>query len=217
MEFFRSKSLNPVTEEGEEWFSIHPDIQDYQFSNHFRLKSLKWGKEKIIKFHLNNNGYLKANICINKKRFALRLHQAICLTFNNPYEKFYLSFDEIWKDFCVNHIDGDRSNNHPSNLELVPSIENHCICKNDGRILELEEVIEIYKLSSISYLNSKEIANLYNINNYQVIDHIKYGRSWLYYTHVIENTKPWEIELILKKFNKIENKNFQEAALVNFF
>lgn len=218
MDFFRSKSLNPVDEEGEKWFNIHFDIHDYLFSNHGRLKSLKFGKEKIMKFYLGNNGYLVTNIIVDGKRKGLRFHQAVCLALKNPYEKYCYDLEYILENYNVNHIDGDRSNNHPSNLELVPSIENYCICKNDGRTLELEEAIEIYKLAWASNLNHEEIASLYNINQCNV-SFIKTGRTWSYYTSKIDpkNIKQWEIELILKKFNKIENKNFQEADLNDYF
>lgn len=218
MEFFRSENLDPVDEDGELWFSIYPDIQDYLFSNHFRLKSLKFGKEKIIKFYLYNNGYLVTNIMIDGKRKGLRFHQAVCLTFKNPAQKYFYSFDEILKNYDVNHIDGNRSNNHPSNLELVKSFENYCICKNDGRTLNFEEAIEIFKLAWASNLNHEEIASLYNINQWNV-SFIKTGRTWSYYTSKIDpkNIKQWEIELILKKFNKIEINKFQEADLNEFF
>lgn len=217
MKFQKSESLDPV-EDGEKWFSIHPDITDYQFSNYGRLKSLKWGKETIIKFCLNNGGYLDANIMIDGKRKHLYFHQAICLTFKNPYEKFYLSFDEMFENYYVNHIDGNPSNNDPSNLELVKSFENICICKNDHRILNFEEAIYIYKLTWATDFKHEEIASLYNISK-ETVSHIKTGRKWSNYTSNIDpkNTKPWEIELILKKLMKNEINEFQEADLNDFF
>lgn len=218
MEFQKSKSLDPVDEEGEEWFYIHPDITDYQFSNHGRLKSLKFGREKILKFSLTNKGYLHTVIIVNKKRIDICKHHCACLALNNPYEKYCYDLEYILKNYNVNHINGNRANNNTSNLELVTSIENCCICKNDGRILELEEAIEIFKLSHASGLSGKEIATLYKINQWNVTD-IKTGRSWSNYTYDIDtkNIKPWEIERILEKFNKIERNKFQEADLNDFF
>lgn len=218
MDFFRSVSLDPVTEEGEEWFSIHPDIQEYQFSNHGRLKSFKWGKEKILKFHLNNDGYLYSYIRVNKKNIAIGKHQCVCLALKNPYEKYCYDLEYILKNYDVNHIDGDRTNNHPSNLELVPSIENYCICKNKKRKNEMLDNIEIYKLAWGSDLTNKEIANLYDVSHSHICN-IKADRCCLYSTSEIDpkNIKQWEIELILKKFNKIEINEFQEADLNDFF
>ena len=210
--------INEIYARNEVWYDIHPDIEDYQFSNFGRLKSLKWGKEKILKFYLNNDGYLHADVMVNKKRIGVCKHQCACLALNNPYEKYCYDLEYILKNYHVNHIDGNVSNNNPSNLELVKSFENYCICKNDGRILNFEEAIEIFKLSHASDLTQNEIAILYKIKQWNVSD-IKSGRTWSNFTYNIDpkNIKLWEIERILEKFNKIERNKFQEVDLDEFF
>jgi hypothetical protein len=65
----------------------------------------------VKKYHLDKNGYPRVNV---KPRSAKRVHRLIALTFiENPENKPE-----------VNHIDGDKLNYSPSNLEWATKIEN---------------------------------------------------------------------------------------------
>jgi len=75
--------------------------------------SSKNRKDRILKFAKNNRGYLSVSICYGIAKSYL-IHRLVAETFiPNPYKKP-----------CINHIDGDKANNHVSNLEWVTYQEN---------------------------------------------------------------------------------------------
>ena len=68
----------------EEWRNI-PGYEDYQVSNLERVKSLKFGKEKILKPVLNGligNRYYQVVLSKDGKRKIFRVHQLACLFLN---------------------------------------------------------------------------------------------------------------------------------------
>lgn len=90
----------------EEWRNIE-DYDDYQVSNLGRVKSLKYGKERIVKPHTINGGYL--NICLSKnsKKNWYLVHRLVAEAFiPNPNN---LPF--------INHRDECKTNNIVDNLE----------------------------------------------------------------------------------------------------
>lgn len=62
---------------------------------------------KILRPQLQPNGYLKISLCRNAKRKEYLLHRLVAMTFIG---------DPTGKDVC--HEDGNRSNNHASNLRI---------------------------------------------------------------------------------------------------
>ena len=98
----------------------------YQISNYGRVKGLeRWthfknGKkprlepERILKFKKHHKGYLKAQLRKEDKMKSYFIHRLVAQAFiPNPEEKSQ-----------VNHIDGDKTNNHVSNLEWNTQSEN---------------------------------------------------------------------------------------------
>ena len=86
----------------------------YQVSNHGRIKSLKFNKERILKPGLNNTGYFIVNLFINNKSKIYKIHRLIAIHFvPNPVNKPQ-----------VNHKDGNKLNNHVDNLEWCTRSEN---------------------------------------------------------------------------------------------
>lgn len=99
----------------------------YQISNLGRVKSLpkkrknKSGtyslyKEKIIKGNncKGNSGRSRIFLYINGKRKQIKIHHLVALHFIAGYEA----------NKTVNHIDGNRLNNHMDNLEWITKEEN---------------------------------------------------------------------------------------------
>jgi len=66
------------------------------------------------KTSLSNKGYARVGICVNNKRKMYYLHRLVA----------YLYVDNLQNKPCVNHIDGDKLNNHYNNLEWVSHKEN---------------------------------------------------------------------------------------------
>lgn len=79
----------------------------YEVSNWGRVKSIKFGRERILKPGTNNRGYLFVNLCKNGKKKNFRVHRLVAEAFiPNPY-----NLPE------VNHKDENKLNNNAENLE----------------------------------------------------------------------------------------------------
>ena len=97
----------------EEWKPIE-GFEDYQVSTCGRAKSLKWGKERILRTK-KTRGYLCVNLYKEGKQYSKRVHRLVAETFipnpNNLPE--------------VNHKDENPNNNHVENIEWCTSEYNH--------------------------------------------------------------------------------------------
>ena len=99
--------------DGEQWRTV-PDYEDYQCSNFGRVKSFKWGKQKILKPTLTVDGYLRVELHQNTRRKNIGIGRLVAICFlPNPDLKPE-----------VDHIDTHKFNNHVSNLRWVTSAEN---------------------------------------------------------------------------------------------
>ena len=90
----------------EQWKPI-TGFEDYEISSLGRVKSLKFGKEKILKPGKDGWGYLFVYLCRNGKRKMFKVHRLVASAFlPNP-----MGLPE------VNHKDENPSNNVKSNIE----------------------------------------------------------------------------------------------------
>lgn len=64
--------------------------------------------------YVARHGYLEIAVMANSRRQKWRLHQLVARAFVEGYEE----------GLCVNHIDGNKLNNLPSNLEWVTLARN---------------------------------------------------------------------------------------------
>jgi hypothetical protein len=91
----------------EQWRNIKDYEGLYQVSNEGRVKSLWFGREKILKGGKDKDGYLLVKLCQDGKQVMKKVHRLVAQAFlENPnnYEQ-------------VNHKDEDKTNNHVENLE----------------------------------------------------------------------------------------------------
>lgn len=88
----------------------------YRISNFGRVISSHKGSWRELKQFKEDSGYLKVNLCKDKKSTRKRVHNLVADSFCTK--------DESEGKLVVNHIDGDKSNNHFSNLEFVTQKEN---------------------------------------------------------------------------------------------
>lgn len=99
-------------------FKIIPNYSRYVvdiYGNVYSLNYNKTGKIKIMKQRKNRYGYMQVMLFDdNKKKKLLSVHRLVAISF--------IPFSE-GKEY-VNHIDGNKSNNHVSNLEWCTLSEN---------------------------------------------------------------------------------------------
>ena len=97
------------------WKDIDGYNGKYQVSNYGRVKSLKYGKEKILIQVKMKNGYLYVNLYKEGKVKTCRVHRLVCQAFlDNP--NGYT---------CVNHKDECKTNNCVDNLEWCSVLYNN--------------------------------------------------------------------------------------------
>jgi hypothetical protein len=102
------------------WKDIPGYVGLYQVSNWGNVKSLKRGKEHILKPVIHMKGYYRVRF--NFKNYSI--HQLVAMAFLNHKP------DGTMK-LVVNHIDGDKLNNYVDNLELVSNRYNLSCDKTD--------------------------------------------------------------------------------------
>ena len=91
----------------EYWKTVVGYEGHYQVSNFGRVKSIKFGKEIILKPRKDRYGYLQLNLWKNNKLKRCRIHRLVAEAFI-PNPNNYT---------CVNHKDENKLNNSVSNLE----------------------------------------------------------------------------------------------------
>ena len=98
----------------------------YEVSNFGRVKSLKFGKEKILKPVTNTFGYLQVTLCKNNKKKLVTVHRLVAEAFlPNPHNYS-----------CVNHKDENKQNNNVSNLEWCSAQYNNTYGTRIERVAE---------------------------------------------------------------------------------
>ena len=96
-----------MNENEEIWRDIEGYEGLYKVSNFGRVKSLKYGKERILKPVKNGCGYIFVNLCKNREMNHYFVHRLVAKSFiSNPQ-----NLPE------VNHLDENKENNRVENLE----------------------------------------------------------------------------------------------------
>ena len=174
----RRKRKEHITDEREEWRWV-PGYEDlYMVSNFGNVMSQRSGHGSspmgILKPQKNNAGYLQVNLIKNKKSKNVMIHRIVAAAFiPNPDNK-----EE------VNHKDGNKTNNHTSNLEWVTRSENlrHAYRelgvdlsgrKKTAKKLTKEQILEIYNSTETGQV----LAQRFGVSDTMVYA-IKNGKSW---------------------------------------
>jgi hypothetical protein len=97
------------------WKPIKDYEEHYEVSNTGKVRSYYYGnKPKLIKPYITNKGYFRVGLRKNKIRKGYSIHRLVA-------ETFLIKIDG--KEH-LNHIDGNKLNNHVSNLEWCTNSEN---------------------------------------------------------------------------------------------
>ncbi|MBR4904422.1 MAG: NUMOD4 motif-containing HNH endonuclease [Selenomonadaceae bacterium] len=107
-------SLKPLPHEV--WRPISGYEKFYEISNYGRIKSFKRSKPAILKGTKNNHGYFMIVLNNNTKPKVISIHKIVAQAF----------IPNLENKPCVNHIDGNKLNNHIGNLEWATLSENTC-------------------------------------------------------------------------------------------
>lgn len=91
------------------WKDIPGYEKLYQASNWGRIRSLKYGKVKILKLFKRKDGYLHVRLCKDGKGKMFYIHRLVWITFNG----------EIPEEYEVNHINEDKTDCSLDNLNLL--------------------------------------------------------------------------------------------------
>lgn len=162
----------------EQWKPI-PNFEEYQASNTGKVKitaNSATRKERILKPLIQNRGYYRVALYKNNKPKFESIHRIIAKLFiPNPENKSQ-----------VNHIDGDKSNNHSENLEWCTARENidHAVinrmsaCGERNGKAKLKAIdITLIKEKLNNREPVKDIANAYNVSIHTIYD-IKNNKTW---------------------------------------
>lgn len=97
------------------WKNIEGFEGLYQISNYGNVKSLKYGKERILKPRKDKDGYLRVGLYINGKGKDYTIHRLVAL--------YFILNNDLFKT-QINHKDENKENNNVNNLEWCDAVYN---------------------------------------------------------------------------------------------
>lgn len=150
------KSNHDIQDTSDEQWKFIPNTNNlYKISSLGRVFSLKRGK--FITPTMPNGGYYSFNISVNNKVRLGRIHRLVAEAFvPNPN-----------KLPCVDHIDGDRTNNSSSNLKWCTQIQN---VNNPNTKPKTKNNRKAYRKPIIQLKNDVVIETYESINKASIIN-----------------------------------------------
>lgn len=155
---------------------------DYRISSNGNIWSFKAGRH-LMKIHIDSKGYKSIRLCENGKSKLHRVHRLLAIAFKpNPNNHP-----------CINHIDGNKLNNHLSNLEWCTYGKNNTHAYRNGLKAVVGRKLNSLQVSIIKHLffniNDRKISNIFNVTRETIRD-IRMGKLWK-----LHNFGDWKIEL----------------------
>ena len=150
----------------------------YQVSNMGRMKSIIWRCARLINPCLHTGGYLILGLYKDGKRRNHYLHVLVAQAFiPNPDNKLQ-----------INHIDGDKTNNHVENLEWTTRKENiqhswkiglrisrkGTANKNSKLTSEQVHYIRSHYVHHSRKFGSRALSKMFNVDPETILNVVKY-------------------------------------------
>lgn len=164
----------------DEIWKVSPDNKRYEVSSFGRVRNKKRGN--IIKHKITLDGYHR--VCLSDS--GLRNGKSWSVA-RLVARAFVPNPNELPQ---VNHIDGNKNNNTPVNLEWVTAKQNIAHGKENGLIrsgdefsftvIHKEELVKVYGLKRLGY-SYREIGRMYNVGTTTIYHAIKSQRYLKYY------------------------------------
>ena len=169
---------------GETFKDLPGFVGEYQVSDMGRVKSLKTKKGMILKPKKIWSGYMVICLCKGNVKKNHSVHSLVMTTFVSARPE----------NCVVNHIDGNKANNHLSNLEWVSQVENirhsHYVLGNPfGKPpihkgeshprakLTSKKVEEIRRLYASGNYSSRQLAAVFNVSKVNILN-ITNNKIW---------------------------------------
>ena len=136
--------------ENEIWKPI-PNYDGYEVSNYGRVKSLKLGRELILKPKDDFRGYFNIQLWVKNRKKPFKIHQLVAMAF--------LGHKPNGQNLVVNHINFDKKDNRLENLEVITQRQN----------ANLKHIKSSSKYTGVTWnKKNKRYRALIVINRYQI-------------------------------------------------
>lgn len=152
------------------WKTIENYEGLYQVSNLGNVKSLKFGKEKILKPGVDGKGYFFVNLFKNGKKKLMTIHRLVA-------KAFLPNSDNLP---CVNHKDKNPKNNNVNNLEFCTqqyNVEYSC-AKKVGQYSKNGKLIKVWSSMMEAERNGFHRGNICSCCKGRLKSH--HGFKWKY-------------------------------------
>lgn len=170
------------------WRDVDGYDGKYQVSNCGRVRSFKYKMPRIMKLAVLKVGYPSVHLQLGGKSKLMYIHRLVAQAFvDNPEGKPQ-----------INHINGDKTDNHAENLEWCTRSENmrHAVAmgllKVDGENnhnSKLTDEQARYIRENPDGLNIYELARLFGVDD-TTISHVQCGKSYRNIGGKIRKAKP---------------------------
>lgn len=174
-EFYFYNSKYEIDEYGNIARSEYEDNRPHNYNGKIIILH-RHNKRKELKPYIDRYGYKQVVLNSGKYKKHYSIHQLMYMVYKLNYKDITnksCGYDFYSKDYIqINHIDGNKINNHYSNLELITLQENisHAVKNKLHNSQTKAQYVEIYKDNQLlatvwkTRTASKWILNHYNIN-----------------------------------------------------